>query len=209
MRFLWVWLGMTGLLIAAPLCRMDGNDLQLPLKDYTIEKFIDNSIGHEPSAIVEDGLPHFGAKRDDFKGKNRTHKGIDIYDNHVEVIASADGEVVEVVRGKLSGIYIKLLHANGLETLYIHLTDVYVKAGEWVKAGETIARIDGSSGNAVAPQLHYEIKRNRKDHIDPIGCVLSYYNDAPKVLERINQARSHIPDLIEKRDALVRQRVAK
>ncbi len=95
-----------------------GVDLDLPLP-MKIEPFIDRSIGHIPQAIIKDGLPFFAAKRGDFKRKYRLHKGYDIYVNHSDVIASAEGKVLEVAHGKLSGTYIKLQHKNDVQTLYI------------------------------------------------------------------------------------------
>lgn len=42
---------------------------QIPLQDMLIDEFLLRSIGYVPSDFIRDGLPHFGSKRDDWKGK--------------------------------------------------------------------------------------------------------------------------------------------
>jgi murein DD-endopeptidase MepM/ murein hydrolase activator NlpD len=57
------------------------------------------------------------------------------------------------------GRYIKIQHANGLSTLYAHLSARGVSAGQAVKAGQFIGRV-GMNGNATGPHLHFEAARN-------------------------------------------------
>ena len=180
-----------------------GVKLDLPLPDMSIERFIASSIGHIPKAIIKDGLPFFGSKRGDFKGKVRLHQGYDIYLNHTDVIASASGYVKELAHGKRSGIYIKLAHPHGVETLYIHLTSVTVKKGERVQKGEVIGRIDGAAGNAIAPQLHYEIKLHGV-HKDPLFYIKRAYHDKA-LLKRIAHDEMQMQEVATKRDVLVKR----
>ena len=175
-------------------------DLPLPLG---IEPFIERSIGHIPKAIIKDGLPFFGSKRGDFKRKDRVHKGYDIYVNHIDVIASASGKVIEIAQGKRSGMYIKVQHLNKLQTLYIHLTSVAVKIGDSVKKGEVLGRIDGAAGNAIAPQLHYEIKLAGV-HKDPLLVIKAAYLDKALV-EKIHTYEVMMQEVVTKRDILVKQ----
>jgi len=193
---------MIATLQAQKLGTVAGVKLDLPLPNMPIDRFIDLSIGHVPKAIIKDGLPFFGAKRGDFKRKPRTHKGYDIYLNHTDVIASAEGYVKEIEKGKLSGTYIKLQHKNKVETLYIHLTSVNVKVGERVKKSQVIGRIDGPAGNAVAAQLHYEIKRNGL-HKDPLVYIKKAYSDKT-LLEKIARYEMDMQEVVTKRDFLVK-----
>ena len=178
-------------------------DLDLPLS-MNIEEFIDRSIGHIPKAIVKDGLPFFGSKRGDFKGKLRIHKGYDIYVNHSDVFSSAKGKVLEIAHGKLSGTYIKVQHKNDVQTLYIHLTSVSVKIGDSVKKGTILGRIDGAAGNAVAPQLHYEIKL-KGVHQDPLMVIKNSYHDR-RLLEKIARYEALMKDAVVQRNKLVNAR---
>ena len=94
-----------------------------------------------------------------FGGKRR-HSGTDIKTKaNDDIHAAFDGQVV------LSGVHygygncIILRHANGLETLYSHNSKNLVKVGEWVKAGQVIAKV-GRTGRATTEHLHFEVRVN-------------------------------------------------
>jgi hypothetical protein len=183
---------------------VNGVLLHLPLSEMQIEEFIDRSIGFVPEAIVKDGLPHFGAKRDDWKGATRVHKGYDIYIDHSKVISCADGKVIAVEDGKRSGKYIKIKHKNGVETLYIHLKNTYVKKGQYIKKSQLIAKIDGAVGNAIAPQLHYEIKINGV-HQDPLAFIKKQYHQDSKLIRKIKLYETWLQDSIKYRNELIKK----
>ncbi len=185
-----------------PLGTISKIDLILPIQNIDIKTFLNQSIAHRPKALIKDGLPHFGAKRDDFKGKTRIHKGYDIYLNHIDIIASANGFVKNIAKGKRSGLYIKLKHENNIETLYIHLSKGYVKKNQKVKKGEVIGRIDNATGNAVAPQLHYEIKKNGV-HQDPLKLIQYEYQDNLEIMNLIDESIIKLKKSIQIRDNAV------
>ena len=201
MRVIVVLLIMISGLSAQRLGEIAGVKLELPL-NIEISTFLERSIGYEPKALIKDGLPFFGSKRGDFLRKPRAHKGLDIYTNHSDVLASASGCVKEVVKGKRSGLYIKLLHAHGVETLYIHLSLASVKVGDMVHQGMVIGRIDGASGNAIQAQLHYEIKLNGI-HQDPIPIIQHAYHDDVHIQETIKYDSVKMRTLVGKRNHLV------
>jgi murein DD-endopeptidase MepM/ murein hydrolase activator NlpD len=78
------------------------------------------------------------------------------------VVAAADGEVV-YADSKLKGFGNLLLirHANGWLTAYAHAETLLVRKGMKVSRGEAIARA-GASGAVKTPQLHFEVRYNRK-----------------------------------------------
>jgi hypothetical protein len=183
------------------------NDIvfNIPIENMTIENFLDKSIGFVPDSIIKDGLPHFGSKRDDWNNqKIRKHLGYDIYFNHKNILATADGVVTRVKKSKRSGLYIKIRHEHDMETLYIHLSSTSVKLGDRVKRGQIIARTDDATGNAVLPQLHFELKLNLK-HTDPLLLIKKFYKNNSNIMDKISSYEALLPSIIKQRDKLVKQ----
>ncbi len=175
---------------------------QIPLQDMLIDEFLLRSIGYVPSDFIRDGLPHFGSKRDDWKGKKRKHQGYDIYIDKINVIAAADGTVTKVKRSSRSGLYVKLHHGNKLYTLYVHLKRASVKRGQKVKQGEVIGIINGSSGNAIEAQLHFEIKPNNKS-VDPLLLIKEFYQDDNQIIDKIKSYERTLKKSIQRRNRAV------
>lgn len=100
------------------------------------------------------------------------HAGLDIRAKHGNsVYAAFDGKVVEVIKDtKGYGNTIKIVHENGLVTLYAHLSQFSVKTGDVICKGKIIGKI-GSSGNATGPHLHFEIIENKKQ-VNPLEYLL-------------------------------------
>jgi murein DD-endopeptidase MepM/ murein hydrolase activator NlpD len=89
------------------------------------------------------------------------HHGIDIAGAVGNSIFASDTGVV-VYSGWNNNGYGNLLildHGNGWQTVYAHLSDIYVYCGESVNQGDTIAAM-GSTGNSSGPHLHFEIRQN-------------------------------------------------
>jgi len=183
---------------------LNGILFQIPLERMLLEEFIDRSIGFVPKDVVRDGLPHFGAKRDDWKGKKRKHKGYDIYADRINVIAAADGKVTKVRKTARAGLYIKLHHGSRLYTLYVHLNSASVKEGQKVKRGDIIGTIDGPTGNAVEPQLHFEIKPNNRS-IDPLPLIERFYQGDSGIINKIKRHKKTLSKTIQQRNRKVRK----
>lgn len=77
------------------------------------------------------------------------------------VMASAGGTVIIALgNGGWNGgygNYIVIQHPNGTQTLYAHLSKVYVARGQVVGQGESIGTV-GKTGKATGPHLHFEIR---------------------------------------------------
>jgi LysM repeat protein len=58
------------------------------------------------------------------------------------------------------GNYIVVKHANGVQTLYAHLSRLDVGVGATVAAGESIGA-SGNSGKSTGPHLHFEVRGGR------------------------------------------------
>lgn len=100
--------------------------------------------------------------------------GIDYYFNNqptgYPIRASEAGDVVEATKDPSSsggyGNYVKLLHSNGWKTLYGHLQQYAVSAGQHVEKGDIIGYSD-STGNSTGPHLHFEMRNANNIPVDP------------------------------------------
>ena len=104
---------------------------------------------------------NFGMRRHPIAGYQRMHQGIDFAVGYgTPVVSAADGVVVEARRWGGYGNWVRIRHANGLETGYAHLSRYAsgLRAGQRVEQGQVIAYV-GSTGASTGPHLHYEIWR--------------------------------------------------
>lgn len=88
------------------------------------------------------------------------HMALDIANNALPAITAADaGKVVLVERQKYGyGWHIIIDHGNGYQTLYGHMSDMYVSVGQAVSKGSVIGKM-GSTGRSSGPHLHFEIRK--------------------------------------------------
>jgi len=113
----------------------------------------------------------FGNRIDPFIERPKQHTGIDIAaPTGTPIRATAHG-VVEVVHHRYSpnrnyGKYIVINHSFGKQTLYAHLSKIYVKPGQQIKRWEIIGAV-GETGRATGPHLHYEVRENEIP-VDPL-----------------------------------------
>ena len=92
--------------------------------------------------------------------RSGAHTGLDIATKTGTGIKScASGEVIFAGSKGPYGNLVKISHGNGVETWYAHCSKIYVKVGQKVKSGDTIAAV-GSTGNSTGPHLHLEIRIN-------------------------------------------------
>jgi murein DD-endopeptidase MepM/ murein hydrolase activator NlpD len=98
---------------------------------------------------------------------NQPHNGIDIaMPEGTELRSVVDGVVERVFdgSGKIGeGVVIKL--EDGTRAIYGHMSDVDVKVGERIEAGELIG-LSGNTGNSTGPHLHFGIMRDGQ-FVDP------------------------------------------
>jgi murein DD-endopeptidase MepM/ murein hydrolase activator NlpD len=110
-----------------------------------------------------------GKKINPFFKSMMQHNGIDLMAPYgTEVIATADGRVVDVLRqGKGLGNLVVIDHGSGLRTVYAHLSDIYVAINQNVKRGRVIGKV-GSSGASFTASLHYEVRKEGRA-MDPVN----------------------------------------
>ena len=95
------------------------------------------------------------------------HKGIDYaLPLGTPVLAAADGCVsLTETSNEGYGSHIVMVHGDGIETLYAHLSVPEVTTGQAVQQGEEIG-LSGNSGNSTGPHLHFELRLHNKA-VDP------------------------------------------
>lgn len=102
----------------------------------------------------------FGGRPDPFNGKRKMHEGIDIAARTgTPVVATADGIVSQVKTESGYGKIVVIDHGYGFRTYYAHNSKNYVKVGQRVKRGETIAAV-GNTGRSTGSHTHYEVRLN-------------------------------------------------
>lgn len=100
----------------------------------------------------------FGTRIHPIFGTTKMHNGIDLKAHYEDIHAVLDGIVTEVGwDSKGGGNYIKINHFNRFESSYLHLSEMYYKVGEKVRAGFIIAK-SGNTGNSTGPHLHFAVK---------------------------------------------------
>jgi murein DD-endopeptidase MepM/ murein hydrolase activator NlpD len=99
------------------------------------------------------------------------HDGIDIAAaSGTPVRAAAEGKVIFAGTGpKEYGLTVIVYHSGRWTTTYGALGKLLVKDGEHVRKGQQIG-LAGQTGIAIAPQLHFEVRRNRIA-LDPAGYL--------------------------------------
>lgn len=92
----------------------------------------------------------------------RAHLGIDYgAPAGAPVVAVASGTVISAGRSGGSGNMVRIRHASGYESYYLHLSAFGkgVRAGAHVDQGQLIGRV-GSTGTATGAHLDYRLKKN-------------------------------------------------
>ncbi len=121
----------------------------------------------------------------DFRKGPVGHRGTDFKtDVGTPVYASFEAKVLRTNWNvRTNGYCVELDHPReGVKTLYLHLSHVLVKPGQYVKQGEKIAET-GNTGRTYAPHLHYEIKSRDEKKIvyNPFNLkhIKTYYKKVP------------------------------
>jgi murein DD-endopeptidase MepM/ murein hydrolase activator NlpD len=108
----------------------------------------------------------FGQRNDPIDGTSKYHTGVDLRAAEGSPILAAGAGTVRNAgpRGGY-GNAVEVDHGGGLTTLYGHASELLVKPGDKVAAGQTIARV-GQTGRATGPHLHFEVRVNDRP-VDP------------------------------------------
>ncbi|MGJ5632010.1 peptidoglycan DD-metalloendopeptidase family protein [Nostoc sp. CALU 1950] len=108
----------------------------------------------------------FGWRVHPITGNQRFHAGTDLgAPTGTPVLAAAAGQVETANWLGGYGLTVTLNHKSAQQTLYGHMSEIFVQPGQWVEPGTVIGRV-GSTGNSTGPHLHFEVR-----HLSPNGWV--------------------------------------
>jgi murein DD-endopeptidase MepM/ murein hydrolase activator NlpD len=110
---------------------------------------------------------------------NRMHPVLGVYKFHngIDIAASTGSAIVAAYKGTVVGAgynssmgnYVMIDHGDGLYTIYMHASALYVSTGQNVAKGDTIAAV-GSTGRSTGPHLHFGVRLNGS-YVNPHSYV--------------------------------------
>jgi len=146
-------------------------------REREITKAAKSKIGYEKNTHFSTGFikPINGGRISSVFGSQRIlngipknpHNGIDIaVPRGTEVKAMTNGIVLlSADNFYYAGNFIIIDHGLGLNSMYLHLTESFVKEGQIVKKGEVIGKV-GTTGRSTGPHLHWTVQWFDK-RVDP------------------------------------------
>ncbi len=103
---------------------------------------------------------NYGMRMHPTLGIEKMHNGIDLAaPSGSAILAAYNGTVAAADYNSTMGNYIMISHGNGLYTIYMHCSALYVSKGQDVTAGTKIGAV-GSTGRSTGPHLHFGVRLN-------------------------------------------------
>jgi murein DD-endopeptidase MepM/ murein hydrolase activator NlpD len=117
-----------------------------------------------PVGIPAEITSLFGWRIHPISGTQRMHTGTDIgAPMGTPVLATLSGRVILADMMGGYGLTVAIEHDNGIrQTMYAHLSELFVKPGDMVQQGTVIGRV-GSTGASTGPHLHFEFRQMMPD----------------------------------------------
>ena len=112
------------------------------------------------TTVANNLTSHYGNRANPFSGRGaEDHGGLDIKGNTGDPVrATANGRVSFAgVQGGYGNV-VRLVHGNGYETVFGHISRINVQTGQTIRAGDVLGLV-GSTGRSTGPHLHYEVLR--------------------------------------------------
>lgn len=103
-------------------------------------------------------------------GMNDFHLGLDLACAcNTPVYAANGGTVLKSESHYSYGNYVLIDHGGGISTLYAHMNERWVSAGDTVTVGQQIGKV-GTTGSSTGYHLHFEVRENGST-TDPRGYI--------------------------------------
>ncbi|MBQ7897054.1 MAG: peptidoglycan DD-metalloendopeptidase family protein [Clostridia bacterium] len=124
-------------------------------------------INPVPTATVSD---HFGQRI--LNGRSDYHEGLDLAAwVGTSIYASASGEIIYAGYNPTYGYVVKILHDDGLISVFAHCSKLLVDVGDYVSQAEEIALV-GSTGYSFGYHCHFEVIKDGVK-VDPENYIYS------------------------------------
>ncbi|MBE9260334.1 M23 family metallopeptidase [Dolichospermum sp. LEGE 00246] len=105
----------------------------------------------------------FGWRVHPITGDRRFHAGTDLgAPTGTPILAAAKGQVESANSLGGYGLAVIINHGSAQQSLYGHMSEIFVQPGQWVEPGTVIGLV-GSTGNSTGPHLHFEIRHLTQD----------------------------------------------
>lgn len=131
-----------------------------------------NSTWLRPCSYVKLTSP-FGYRDAPTAGASTYHQGVDLAGPEgTPIYASRSGVVTAATFGRAAGYYVSINHGDGFSSIYMHMTNYVVSAGQAVSAGQLIGYM-GSTGTSTGSHLHFGIAYNGA-YVNPCNYVNLY-----------------------------------
>lgn len=112
----------------------------------------------------------FGKRESPTAGASTYHQGIDLAaPKGTPIYASRSGTVTSATYSKSAGNHVVINHGDGYSSIYMHMTNYVVKAGQTVSQGQLIGYV-GSTGYSTGPHLHFGISYNGT-YVNPANYI--------------------------------------
>ena len=112
----------------------------------------------------------FGNRNTGIAGASTYHQGVDLAGPEgTPIYASRGGTVTRATYGSSSGYYVTINHHDGFSSIYMHMTNYVVSAGQVVAQGQVIGYM-GSTGVSSGSHLHFGISYNGV-YVNPCAYV--------------------------------------
>lgn len=112
----------------------------------------------------------FGFRTSPTAGASSYHQGVDLAaPANTPVYASRSGIVTTTTYSNAAGYYVTINHGDGFSSIYMHLNNYVVSAGQAVSAGQLIGYV-GRTGIATGYHLHFGIAYNGA-YVNPCAYV--------------------------------------
>lgn len=118
----------------------------------------------------------------------KPHSGIDIaMPEGTPLTAVGDGTItkVDITGAHDIGRMVRVNLVNGPDVLYGHLSQVNVKVGDRVSAGELIG-LSGNTGHSTGPHVHIQMIADNGANVDPTVAANIVSAGRPGIIDRIN-----------------------